>query len=100
MQPAGYSVYWQYTTAPAFLVLAATNPETKTVAVSTNVSFAFIAIPRIGDFMDLNKKRGDMFDCGPTITSDRRREDKATSYFASFSFAMTSSRLKLAAFCR
>jgi hypothetical protein len=26
MQPAGYSRYWQYTTALAFSVLAATNP--------------------------------------------------------------------------
>jgi hypothetical protein len=25
-QPAGYSTYWQYTTALAFSVLAATNP--------------------------------------------------------------------------
>jgi hypothetical protein len=27
-QPAGYSMYWQYTTALAFSVLAATNPVT------------------------------------------------------------------------
>jgi hypothetical protein len=25
-QPAGYSMYWQYTTAPAFSVLAAIDP--------------------------------------------------------------------------
>jgi|GEM_PF-4432481 hypothetical protein len=28
MHPTGYSMYWQYTTAPALSVLAATKPAT------------------------------------------------------------------------
>jgi hypothetical protein len=106
-------MYWQYTTALASFVLTATNPEIRTDAVSTNVSFVFIVIPPIGDSVDSTTKEsafcqlpptrvsiGDMFDCGPTITRYRTAEGEVTSYFASFSFAMTSSRLKLAAFCR
>ena len=40
-------MYWQYTTALASFVLTATNPEIRTDAVSTNVSFVFIVIPPI-----------------------------------------------------
>jgi hypothetical protein len=43
MQPAGYSTYWQYTTAPASSVLTATNPEIKRDAASNMASF-FITV--------------------------------------------------------
>jgi hypothetical protein len=79
-----------------------------------HVSFVFIAIPPIEESADSTTderpfaKFSDpppvyrrMFDSGPTITRLRRTADgEATSYFASFIFAMTSSKLKLAAFCR
>src|SRR5271169_6924078 len=41
MQPAGYSTYWQYTTAPAFSVLAATNPVVSRAAAKAIESFIF-----------------------------------------------------------
>jgi hypothetical protein len=39
MQPAGYSTYWQYTTALAFSVLAATNPVISRAAANAIESF-------------------------------------------------------------
>jgi hypothetical protein len=80
-------MYWQYTTALASLVPAATNPETKTNAARAVASFVFIVIPPIGS-VDSNNERerflptptflliGETFPRGTTMmrqSSDRGR---------------------------
>jgi hypothetical protein len=47
MHPTGYATYWQYTTALAFSVLAATNPVISSV---DNAIESFILASSIRDF--------------------------------------------------
>jgi hypothetical protein len=48
-QPAGYEMYWQYTTASALSGLALTNPA---VSSADSASERFISVSTISDFQD------------------------------------------------
>jgi hypothetical protein len=86
-QPAGYSTYWQYTTAPAVSVLATTTPMTNSVDkaiesfISASSVWYFLKLSRgaIFELMQVNGGAAALRSCGVERVTDPDHSPTAIS---------------------